>query len=174
SGESSVGPAGIAEAVDLLVALGLDTARQAAGEDGGLRHADPEGLCHLAQRAAVADHAGDVVLGGILPPDPRRDGRRGFARYRRDLGGIAEQRSTDGVGVELEGVADVHEGEWPAWVAGHEPGACLGRQGRALATRAELSRETADRVFEDRQHERSLPPRGAAPTATDPLLLPEC
>src|SRR5262249_52275178 len=154
--------------------LGLDAARQAAGEDGGLRHADPEGLCHLAQRAAVADHASDVVLGGILPPDPRRDDRQGITRYRGELRRIAEQLSTDAVGVEPERVADVYEGEWPARVAGHEPGACLGRQRRALATRAELSRETADRVFEDCQHERSLPPRGAAPAATVHLLLAEC
>src|SRR4029077_16058394 len=95
SGEGAIGPAGIAEPTNLLVPLGFDATRQTAGEDRGLRDTDPEGLCHLAQRASVADHAGDIVLGGILPAEPWSEDRLGHARDRREVRRVVEQLPTD-------------------------------------------------------------------------------
>src|SRR5437773_1951663 len=66
--ERAMRPALGTQAADLLVALRLHAAREAAGQDRGLRDADAEGLRHHGERPALvsrpdlADQATDRVL----------------------------------------------------------------------------------------------------------------
>src|SRR5205823_6889585 len=65
--ERAMRPALATQAADLPVALRLHAAREAAGQDRGLRDADAEGLRHHAQRASLPDHLHDLVLRRGLP-----------------------------------------------------------------------------------------------------------
>src|SRR6476661_9081434 len=103
------------QTTDLVVALGLDAARETAGEDRRLRDADAERLCDDAERTALANHAHDLVLRRALAA-----GTHGAemldAVERRKLGRITQHADAQPLGVESEMVADVLKGIRPAQI----------------------------------------------------------
>src|SRR5438552_15263037 len=148
-------PALATQAADLPVALRLHAAREAAGQDRGLRDADAEGLRHHAQWASLPDHLHEPGLGRGPPASAHAaTARRHLGQRQR--GRVAQQPAAQARGVEAKGIAHVLEGEGPARVASLDPLPRLRGELTALAPGPDLAYQAVHRVLEDGAHERPL------------------
>src|SRR5581483_3402441 len=155
-GERTVRPAGPAQPTDLVIALGLDAAREPARQDRCLRDADAERLGDATKRPPLADHAHDLVLGRDRSPWAGGGRVDVLAAGCRELRRVLQETRSQTLRLEPQAVADVLERERPPRVGRLDPHPRLGGELRPLANGADLSRQTADRILEHRPHQRAF------------------